>query len=57
MKRQHPPVVTITVAFLIGLLAIATGPIGLAVIIMAGIPLAFVFGLEMMGHSTKTHQH
>lgn len=55
MKHEHPPVVTMVIAFLITLLAIASGPIGLVVIATAGVPLALFFLLEMASHSSHTH--
>ena len=51
MKRQHPPWVTLSIAFLIALFAIATGPIGLVVLVMIGVPLLLFIALGMMTHS------
>jgi hypothetical protein len=52
MSKQHPiHGFSFTILFLLLLLAIATGPIGLAVLVMAGIPIAILVGIESMGHS------
>lgn len=51
MKREHPPRLILAVAFLVILFAIASGPIGLVVIVLAGIPLAVLIALEVMVHS------
>jgi hypothetical protein len=40
------------VLFLLLLLAIATGPIGFAILLMVGIPVVIVAGSEMLAHSS-----
>jgi hypothetical protein len=53
MKSQHPPWVTLSIVFLIALLAIATGPIGLMVLVMIGVPVLAFIALGMMAHSGR----
>ena len=47
MHKQHHPgrVFAFGILFLLFLLAIATGPIGLAVLVMAGVPIVLLAGL------------
>jgi hypothetical protein len=51
MKRKHPPRLILAITFLIMLFAIASGPIGLLVIVMIGVPLAIFIALDVMAHS------
>jgi hypothetical protein len=53
MTSQHHRghVFSFALAFLFLLLAIAAGPIGLVVLVMAGIPIAILVGFESLAHS------
>jgi Cu/Ag efflux pump CusA len=52
MSKQHPVHgFSFAILFLLLLLAIAAGPIGFAVLVMAGIPIAILVGIESMAHS------
>lgn len=53
MSEQHHSshVFAFAILFLLLLLTIAAGPIGFAVLVMAGIPIAILFGFELMAHS------
>lgn len=57
MKRKHPPRLILAIAFLIMLFAIASGPIGLVVIVMIGVPLAIFIALDVMAHSGSSGTH
>lgn len=41
----------VAILFLLLLLTIAAGPVGFAVLLMAGIPIAILIGFESMAHS------
>ena len=53
MSKQHRPghALSFAVLFLLFLLALATGPIGLALFVMAGVPIAILVGFESMAHN------
>jgi Cu/Ag efflux pump CusA len=53
MSKQHDQghPFSFAILFVLLLLGIAAGPIGLAVLVMAGIPVAILVGLESMAHS------
>lgn len=53
MSTQHHPgrAFTYVILFLLLLLAIAAGPIGFAVLVMAGVPIAILVGSELMAHT------
>lgn len=53
MSKQHDPrhPFIFAMLFMLLLLTIATGPIGFAVLVMAGIPIAILVGFESMAHS------
>jgi hypothetical protein len=53
MSKQHHPgrAFIYAILFLLLLMAIAAGPIGFAVLVMAGIPIAILVGFESMAHS------
>ncbi|HET6876812.1 MAG TPA: hypothetical protein VFH38_04735 [Jatrophihabitans sp.] len=53
MSTQHHPgrIFAFAILFLLLLLTIAAGPIGFAVLVMAGIPIAILFGFEFLAHS------
>lgn len=53
MSKQHHAgrVLAFAVLFLLLLLTIAAGPIGFAVLVMVGIPIALLLGFEFMAHS------
>jgi hypothetical protein len=53
MSRQHHPArgVMLAILFLLILLAIAAGPIGFAVLVMVGVPVAIMVAAESMAHS------
>lgn len=53
MSKQHHPgrAFLFGILFLLLLLTIAAGPIGFAVLVMAGVPIALLLGFESMAHS------
>jgi hypothetical protein len=53
MSKQHHSghAFIFAILFLLLLLAIAAGPIGFAVLVMAGIPIAILVGFESTAHS------
>lgn len=55
MSKQHHPArgFILVILFLLLLLAIATGPIGFALLVMAGIPVAILVGSETLSHSSS----
>ena len=54
MKRQRPPVFLIVMVTLAGILAIAVGPVGWALLVMAGGPLVIYLVLGGMLHSSNS---
>jgi hypothetical protein len=53
MSKQHHAGrgFLVAILFLLLLLTIAAGPVGFAVLLMAGIPIAILIGFESMAHS------